>query len=77
MPKYIKMVEIAVVQVIGSMEDEWCFSMFSFMKTKLRNQLTTHLDVVIHMFDSKFYTFENFPYNQAIEEWKINCMRYA
>jgi hypothetical protein len=50
MPKYIKMAEIIVVQVIGSMEDEWCFSMFSFMKTKLRNRLMTHLDVVIRMF---------------------------
>jgi hypothetical protein len=38
------------------------------MKTKLRNKLMTHLDLVIRTFGQKFYIFENFPYNQAIEK---------
>jgi hypothetical protein len=33
--EYIKLVELVVVQVIGPMEDERCFSTFTFMKTKL------------------------------------------
>jgi hypothetical protein len=73
-PKYIKLVEIAVLQVIGSMEDELCFNMFNFMKTKLRNKLMTHLDLVTRMFGQKLYTLENFLYNQAIEKWKTNYM---
>jgi hypothetical protein len=28
----------------------------------------THLDLVIRTFGQKVYTFENFPYNQAIEK---------
>lgn len=35
--EYIKLAEIAVVLVLGSMEDERNFSTLSFMKDKLRN----------------------------------------
>jgi hypothetical protein len=35
--KYIKLVELAIVKVIGSIEDEHYFYMLTFMKTKLRN----------------------------------------
>jgi hypothetical protein len=41
------------------------------MKKKLKNQLTSHLDVIIWMFAQKNYIFEIFPYDQAIEEWKV------
>lgn len=75
-PKYIKIVEITILQIIGLVEDELCFNAFNFMKTKLRNKLMTHLDLVVHMFGQKNYTLENFPYNQAIEKWKTNCMWY-
>ncbi len=36
-PKQIKMAKIIVAQIIGSMEDERCFSTFNFMKTKFKN----------------------------------------
>jgi len=48
--EYIKLVELVVVQVIGSIEDECCSSMLTFTKNKLQNQLTMHLELVIHMF---------------------------
>jgi hypothetical protein len=48
--KYINLIEIATIKIIGSMEDEHTFNNKSFMKSKLRNRLTTHLDLVIHMF---------------------------
>jgi hypothetical protein len=35
--EYIKLVELVVLQVIGLVKDEWCFSTFTFMKTKLNN----------------------------------------
>jgi hypothetical protein len=63
MSEYNKLVEIAVVQVISSMENEWCLSTFNFMKTKLMKRLMTHLDLVICRFGQKFYTLQNFPYN--------------
>jgi hypothetical protein len=77
MLKYIKLTKIAVIQVLGSIEDEWCFNTFSFMTNKLQNRLTTHLDLVICMFVQRFYTFENFPFHQTIEEWKVFHSCYA
>jgi hypothetical protein len=35
--EYIKLVELIVLQVIGLVKEEWCFSTFTFMKTKLNN----------------------------------------
>jgi hypothetical protein len=33
--EYIELVELAIVQIIGFVEDEHCFYMLNFMKTKL------------------------------------------
>jgi hypothetical protein len=54
MLEYIKLVELAIVQVISSIEDEQCFFRLTFMKFKLRNQLTMHLELNIWMFNQKF-----------------------
>jgi hypothetical protein len=43
----MKLVELAMVQIIGSIEDEQYFSTLTIMKTKLRNLLTKHLELVI------------------------------
>ena len=66
----MKVDEIAHVQVLGSVEDERTFNSLSFLKSKLRNQLTTHLDLVVHMFAQDFYTLKTFPYQVAISDWK-------
>jgi hypothetical protein len=34
-PEYFKLVEMAIVHVLGSVEDERCFSSLMFMKNKL------------------------------------------
>jgi hypothetical protein len=52
------------------MEDERTFSTLSFMKSKLKNRLISHLDLVICMFSQHFYTLENFPYDVAIQKGK-------
>ncbi len=41
--KFIKLVEIT--HVLGSMEDECCFSIVVFIKNKIRKHLTCHLDL--------------------------------
>jgi len=48
--EYKKLVEIAMVRVLGFVEDERTFSNLTFMKNRLRNRLTTHLDVCVCMF---------------------------
>jgi len=70
--EYIKLVELAIVQVIGIVKDERCFSTFTFMKNKQRNWLTMDLELVIQMFSQKFFTMENLPFGTTIQSWKDN-----
>jgi hypothetical protein len=51
--------QLVVLQVTGFVEDDHCFPVLSFMKTKVWNQLTNvHLEVVIHIFSHKFFKVE-------------------
>jgi zona occludens toxin (predicted ATPase) len=52
-----------MVQVSGSIEDERTFNNLAFMKSKLRNRLTTHLDLCVCMFTHNFYIVSKFPYD--------------
>ena len=48
--EHTKLVEIPIVQVLGSMEDEHTFSFLSFLNHKTRNKLDNlHLSLVIGM----------------------------
>jgi hypothetical protein len=40
---YVKLTKIAMIQMLGSMEDEQVFSNLDFIKTKIRNQLIDNL----------------------------------
>ncbi len=66
----------AMVQVIGFVEDEKCFSNLNFIKTKLQNWLTTYL-LIVKMFAQEFYTLEDFPYAKAIATWKDMKVQYG
>jgi hypothetical protein len=41
-PKYVKLVEMAMVQIVSNVKDEHYFYMLAFMKSKFCNKLTTH-----------------------------------
>jgi len=56
---------------MGSVEDERCFSNQGFMKSKLRNRLTTHLDLVVKMFVQNSFTSNTFPFVVAMSSWTI------
>jgi hypothetical protein len=47
--KWFELVKLCMVMVLGNMEDEHIFLNLAFMKIKLQNQLTTHIDLVFHM----------------------------
>jgi hypothetical protein len=51
--------KIAIVQVLGLVECEQTFSTLSFMKSKLRNHLNEHLNIVVRMY-LNFFQFEYF-----------------
>jgi hypothetical protein len=48
--EYIKVVEIPMVQNLGSIENERTFNNLTFMKNKLCNGLTTHLNLCVRIF---------------------------
>jgi hypothetical protein len=45
--EWFKLGKLCIMMVLGSMEDERTFSNLAFIKTKLQNCLTTHLDLVV------------------------------
>jgi hypothetical protein len=53
--EFMKITELAVVIVLGSVEDERTFSTLSFMKNKLRNRLSINLPLVVGMHAQQFY----------------------
>jgi hypothetical protein len=57
-----------MVMVLGSMEDERTFSNLVFMKTKLRNRLMIHLDLVVWMYAQDFYDYGTFPFYAVMKD---------
>ncbi len=74
--KLIKLVKIAMLQVLESIENERTFSNLSFMKNKLQNQLIIHVDLCVRMFSHNFFILSNFYYDEAIALWKEVAMKY-
>jgi hypothetical protein len=74
--EYIKVAEITMVQILGSIENERTFSNLAFMKSKLHNKLTTYFNLYVHMFTHNFYNVSKFPYYASIATWKEVCIRY-
>ena len=70
--EFLKLAEIALVHVLGSVEDERLFSSVGFLKSKLRNNLEDHLQVVVGMFSQGIFTLENFPYQKVFDEWFVS-----
>jgi hypothetical protein len=66
--EYFALVELFVVMILGSAEDEHCFSTLSFLKSKLHNRLIKHLDWVVRMFAQEHYTLNSFPFGDAMKD---------
>ncbi len=49
--------------------DERTFSTLNFMKTRLWNKLCEKLDLVVRMYMQPYFTFDIFPYHDAIITW--------
>jgi hypothetical protein len=73
--EYVKVAKIAIVIVLGSVQDERTFSTLTFMKNKLRNRLTTNLAMVVGMKSQSFFTLNDFPYDAAYESWRDEIKR--
>jgi len=67
--KWLKLVELSMAMVLGSVEDERCFSNLSIIKNKLRNWLIAHLDLVVWMYAQSFYIIKTFMFTITIKSW--------
>lgn len=66
---------MALVHVLGSVEDERLFSSMGFLKSKLRNKLEEHIELVVGMFSHRVFSLENFPYQKVFDNWFITGKR--
>ena len=77
--EYIKLAQIAMIHILGSVEDERTFSALNFLKDKLRNRLDHHVDVVVGMHCQNVYSLKTFPYEDCFKQWILATerQRYA
>lgn len=73
--EFIKVAEVAITAILGSVEDERTFSTLSFMKSKVRNRLAGHLDACVKLYAQDFFTLRNFPFYSAISSWRDETVR--
>jgi hypothetical protein len=67
---------LAIVMVLGNVEDKRNFSNVNFLKSKLWNWFTVHLDLV-KMFALKFCHLNFFPFYITIWQWGKDKMHYG
>jgi hypothetical protein len=75
--KFLELIEISIVITLGSIEDERTFSTLTYIKNKLKNHFTIHLDMVIRMHVQKFYFLSIFLFYIAIRDWQTSKHRYC
>jgi hypothetical protein len=67
--EYVKLVEMTIVMVLDSVEDEHTFFRVRFMKFKHHYLLTTNLDIVVCMYAQQFYMMQFFLFYIGLCEW--------
>ncbi len=75
--EYFKLIELAIVVILGSVENERTFSTITFMMSKLKNRLTINLDMAVRMYAQDFFTLQTFPFQTAITNWNKAKARYG
>ena len=69
-PEYIKLVQIALIHLLGSIEDECAFSSVTLLKNKIQNRLDgEHLNLVVRMYNQLVYSLTLFPYEDYFKQW--------
>jgi hypothetical protein len=56
-----------MVHVLGFVEDKSCFNLVSYLKSKVRNCLKCHLQLVVAVYAHTFLTLDSFPYKAAYD----------
>lgn len=74
MLEYLKLVDLCLTMILGSVEDERVFSALGFLKSKLRNKLDKNLENCLRLYTSR-YDVHTFPYDRALQIWRSKCER--
>jgi hypothetical protein len=69
--------KLAMVQLVGSVEDDRCFSILAFMKYNHHNRLTTHSSLVVQMFVRCFYTIQNSCMKSVLNSGELPAITIA
>jgi len=75
--EFIKLAKTLCVQVFNFVEDEDCFLIMAFIKTKLRGIASCYLDLCIQFYAQCFYMIENVPFEEAINQCKDTKASYS
>jgi hypothetical protein len=57
--------------MLVSLKDEQMFNNLNFIKFRVHNWLTDHLDWSVCTFGQTFFTMDKFPYGKAMCIWKM------
>ena len=73
-PEYIKLAQITLIHLLGSVEDKRAFSSVTLLKNKVQNRLDgEHLSLVIRMYNQSVYSLTSFPYEDCFKQWLRSC----
>jgi hypothetical protein len=71
-----KLVEITLVLIGGSVEDERTFSIVKWVKNPQRNRLQgDNLDACVRVHGQTWFDLKTFPYEMALESWLAKTER--
>jgi hypothetical protein len=59
--KFIELAKIGTIEVLGFVEDERTFNTVNFMKIRLWNQLSMHLDLCTRFRSQHFFSLQTIP----------------
>ena len=73
-PEYIKLAQIVLIHLLGSVEDERAFSLVTSLKNKVQNRLDgEHLSLVVGMYNQSVYSLTSFSYEDSFKQWLKSC----
>jgi hypothetical protein len=68
--EFFNLAELAFVMMPGSVEEERMFSALKYLKSALRNRLSTELlTAAARIFKNTIYSVATFPYHRAVAFW--------
>lgn len=69
-PHFLRVVNLVLCMVGGSVEEERTFSTMKFLKNERRNRLSNHLAACCRVYSQAFFSLETLPFDRLYTCWK-------